>query len=246
MFNTFIYDPVYNFFVFLLSVPGIDVGVAVVLLTILVKAVLFPISRQALQTQEAMKVAKPELDAIQEKFKSLKNPTAEQRQELGKSVMDVYKKYNVKPFSSFLLVLIQIPIFLAVYFIFYSGGLPVIKTDILYSFVQVPETVSMTFLHLFSVEGKSIALAIIAAITQFAYMKVSLGKIDLSSKDGPLGALGQDFAKTLQVQMKYGLPILIGVIAYISSVVALYFIATNIFMLVQDIVIKKGIKKSTT
>ncbi len=243
MFDTLIYNPVYNLLVFLLTLPGVDVGLSVILLTFLVKLILFPLSKQALETQEAMKVAKPELDALQAKFKGLKNPSMEERQELGRAVMELYKKYKIKPFSSFLLILLQIPIFLAVYFIFYKGGLPEIKTDLLYSFISAPESVSMTFLHLFSVDGKSVALAVIAALTQFIYMRSSLGKIDLSTKDGPLGALGQDFGKTLQVQMKYGLPILIGVVAYISSVIALYFIATNIFMFLQDLVVKRDMKK---
>ena len=221
----------------------IDLGVAVVLLTVLVKFALFPLAKGAVKTQEAMKVAKPELDTIQEKFKKIKNPTAEQRQDMGKETLAIYKEYGIKPFSSFGTLLIQIPIFLALYWIFLSGGLPDVKTDILYPFVTAPETVRMTFLGFFDISGKSFLLAILAGITQYIYLHFSMGKVDISKNGNKFGALGADFGKTLQVQMKYGLPVLIIFVAYISSVIALYFIATNLYILVQDSIIKKKPKE---
>lgn len=240
LFNTLIYDPIYNLLIFLMGTfSWIDLGLAVVLVTVLVKLVLFPLSRGAVKTQEAMKVAKPELDEITARFKKLEKPTPEERQQMGKETLEIYKKYGIRPFASFFVILIQIPIFLALYWIFYNGGLPDIKFDVLYSFVTAPAVIDMTFLHVIDVSGRSVILALIAGITQYMYLKMSMGDIDISDGDNKYGALGKDFAKTLQVQMKYGLPVLIVFIAYISSVIALYFIATNIFMLIQDTIIKR-------
>ena len=240
LFNTVVYNPIYNALIFLMGTfSWIDLGVAVVLLTVLVKFALFPLAKGAVKTQEAMKVAKPELDAIQAKFKKIKDPTAEQRQDMGKETLAIYKEYGIKPFSSFGTLLIQIPIFLALYWIFLSGGLPEVKTDILYPFVQAPEVVRMTFLGLFDISGKSIWLALLAGKTQYIYLHFSLGRVDMSKDGNRFGALGADFGKTLQVQMKYGLPILIVFVAYISSVIALYFIATNLYILAQDSIIKR-------
>lgn len=246
LFNTLIYNPIYNLLIFLMGTfSWIDLGLAVVFVTILVKLAMFPLSRRAVKTQEAMKVAKPELDKITAEFKKINKPTPEQRQEMGKKTLEVYKEYGIKPFSSFFVILIQLPIFLALYWIFYSGGLPDIRMDLLYSYVPTPDEVRMTFLNLFDISGRSIILALIAGVTQYIYLNMSMGKIDMSDGNSKYGALGQDFAKTLQVQMKYGLPVLIAVIAYISAVIALYFVATNIFMLIQDSIIKRKTPQAT-
>jgi len=243
LFNTIIYNPIYNALIFLMGTfSWVDLGIAVVLLTIIVKGLLFPLAKGAVKTQEAMKVAKPELDAITAEFKKIKDPTPEQRQAMGKKTLEVYKEYGIKPFSSIGTLIIQIPIFLALYWIFWSGGLPEIKTDILYSFVTAPEAVRMTFLGFIDISGKSVLLALLAGITQYIYLNFSMGKLDMSKNGQRFGALGADFGKTLQVQMKYGLPVLITFIAYISSVIALYFIATNLYILFQDSIIKR--KKS--
>jgi len=204
LFNTIIYNPIYNALIFLMGTfSWIDLGVAVVLLTILVKFALFPLASGAVKTQEAMKVAKPELDAIQAKFKKIKDPTAEQRQDMGKETLAVYKEYGIKPFSSFGTLLIQIPIFLALYWIFLNGGLPDIKTEVLYPFVTAPETVRMTFLGFFDISGKSFLLALLAGITQYIYLHFSMGKVDISKDGNRFGALGADFGKTLNGHFRW-------------------------------------------
>lgn len=244
LFHTIIYDPIYNLLIWLVSTfSWIDLGLAVVLLTILVKLALYPLAKGGSKTQEAMKIAKPELDEIKADFKKIKTPSAEDRQEMGKKTLDVYKKYGIKPFSSFATLFIQLPILLALYWIFFSGGLPEVQTNILYSFIQAPEAIRMTFLGFIDISGKSILLALFAGFVQYAHLSHSLGKIDLSKDGNKFGALGADFGKTLQVQMKYILPIIIAVIAYISSVLALYLISSSLFALLQDVVIKRGIAK---
>ena len=246
LFHTIIYDPIYNLLIWLVSTfSWIDLGLAVVILTILIKLALFPFAKGGSKTQEAMKVAKPELDEIKANFKKIDSPTAEDRQKMGKETLEVYKKYGIKPFSSFATLFIQLPILLALYWIFFSGGLPDVQTDILYSFIQAPEAIRMTFLGFIDISGQSILLALLAGAVQFAHLSLTLGKIDLSKDGSKFGALGADFGKTLQVQMKYILPIVIAVIAYISSVLALYLISASLFALIQDFVIKKGVAKET-
>ena len=68
--------------------------------------------------------------------------------------MNLYKGRGIKPFSGFLLMFLQLPIILALYFIFLKGGLPVVKTDILYSFISKPETINVMFLGLVDVTKK--------------------------------------------------------------------------------------------
>ena len=141
LFNTALYNPIYNLLVFLIDViPGGDVGLAVIFLTIIVKLVLFPVSFGAVKTQMKMKLVEPELKSIQEKYK-------DKKEELAKATFEVYRKNKINPFSSIIILFIQIPVIFALYFAILKG-LPIIKTDILYSFVQNPGHINMNFLGL--------------------------------------------------------------------------------------------------
>ena len=140
--HTFFFDPIYNCLVFFIDVvPGGDVGIAIILATLVVKTVLLPLSLKAARTQYVMREIEPELKEIKEKYK-------DKREELARATMDAYKNAGVNPFSSILLLFVQIPIIIALYFSIARGGgvpLPDINTSLLYSFIPNPETVSMLF-----------------------------------------------------------------------------------------------------
>src|SRR3989344_296279 len=126
--NALLYQPLLNALAFLVSiVPGGDVGIAVILLTILVKILLFPFSQKAIKNQAAMTLLAPELDKIKKGGAS--------KEEQAKLTFALYKKHKANPFSGCLLVLIQIPIIFALYYVFLKG----VKFDsgMLYSFVPV-------------------------------------------------------------------------------------------------------------
>ena len=125
IFNTFFYHPLYNGLVFLISaVPLADVGIAIIALTVLVKLLLFPLSRKAVRTQLIMKELEPELKTLKEKYKN-------DKQQQARKVMDLYKEKGVNPFSGIARILIQIPIILALYWVFFRGGLPEVNEELL-------------------------------------------------------------------------------------------------------------------
>jgi len=133
LYHTYIYTPLYNALVFIIThIPEwAGVGVGVILLTIIVKFVLFPLSRSTLKTQMRMKEIEPKMNAIRAKHKG-------DQQKMSLAIMEMYKEEKVNPFSSFFslfLIIIQFPILVALYKIFYSGGLPSVHSDLLYSFV---------------------------------------------------------------------------------------------------------------
>ena len=67
-FHTFFYNPLYNGLIFLIDiVPLADVGIAIILLTIVVKLILFPLSKKAVRTQLIMRTVEPELNKLKEK-----------------------------------------------------------------------------------------------------------------------------------------------------------------------------------
>ena len=146
LFNTLLFEPLYNALVFLIGiVPGADVGIAVILLTIFVKLILFPLSKKAVHTQIKMKVLQKPLEELKEKYK-------DNREELAKKMIALYQEHKLNPLSSIALIFIQLPVIFALYWVFLRGGLPEINQDLLYSFVQVPEMINMNFLGLINVD----------------------------------------------------------------------------------------------
>ena len=235
IFNTFFYNPLYNGLVFLISsVPLADVGIAIIVLTVSVKLLLFPLSRKAVRTQLIMKELEPELKTLKEKYKN-------DKQQQARKVMDLYKEKGVNPFSGIALIFIQIPIILALYWVFFRGGLPEVNEELLYSFVSVPKTVNMIFIGLIDMSGKSMVLAALAGITQYFQIKLTLPPLK-DRTNNP--TLKEDMARSFQLQMRYILPVFVLVFSYIiSAAVALYWLTSNIFAIGQEIVVRRKLGK---
>ena len=150
LFHTFCYNPLYNGLIALLAVfPWMDAGVAVIIFTILVKLALFPISKKAVRTQLLMK-------EIQKDIEEIKKKSGGNKQEEAQKTMALYKEKGINPFSGIFLMLIQLPIIFALYFIFWKGGLPIVDSSLLYSFIPVPTAVNMHFLGFLDITKTSI------------------------------------------------------------------------------------------
>ncbi len=231
-FYAVIYTPLYNGLIFLIDIlPGGSVGLAIIILTVLVKILLFPLARQATKTQLILKKIGPELEEIKKRYK-------DNQQEQVANMLKLYRDNKVHPLSGLLVILIQLPIAIGLYLVFLKGGLPVINIETLYSFVPTPTTVHMDFLGVINLAEKNIPLALGVALTQFfvGYFMFETPKTE--SKPGE--SLKEDIIRSLHIQTKYALPVLLGVFAYIlSAAVALHWITGNIFTLVQDYLVRR-------
>ena len=227
--NTVFYNPLYNLLVYLIDViPTHDVGIAVILVTLVVSLVLFSISKKAIRTQLKMKEIEPELAKIKETIKD--------KQEQSLATLALYKKNNINPFSGILMALIQIPVLFALYYIFYKGGLPVIHGDALYGFVKIPLQVNMNFLGIMDISKKNFIMAIIAGIGQFIQAQIVSPKTKKSEK----GSMSEDFAHSMNMQMKYVFPVIILMIgAGLPSALPLYWASRSIFMSIQEFVVRR-------
>lgn len=225
-FHTVFYNPIYNALVALVAlVPGSDVGIAVILITIFIRLILLPFSLSAARTQRTMKELEPKIKALKETHKGDKEKEALE-------TLALYKEAKVNPFASILMVFIQIPILLALYWVFYYEPFPAINLARLYALTPVPHTVSLEFLGLISVTGKSIFLALIAGLTQLLQAHMAL-KGTMKPSQG--GGMQGDFQRIIGLQLKYVFPFLIAAISYTTSgAVALYFIATNLAGSLQE------------
>jgi len=236
-FNAVFYNPIYNALVTLVAlVPGGDVGVAVIVLTIIIRFILLPFSLSAARTQREMKVLEPKIKDLKERHKGDKEKEALE-------TLALYKEARVNPFASILMVFIQIPVLLALYWVFYYDPLSTINTARLYSFTPVPGGTSLEFLGLISVAGKSMILAIIAGITQFIQAHMALSG---TMKPSEAGGMQGDFQRIMGMQLKYVFPFIIGVISYTTSgAIALYFITTNIAGALQEIHVRRTLEKES-
>lgn len=237
-FNVVFYDPIYNALVALVALmPGGDVGVAVILVTVVIRLILLPFSLSAARTQRAMKTLEPKIKELKEKHKSDKEKEA-------LATLALYREEKVNPFSSILTVLIQIPVLLALYFVFYYEPFPAINAARLYTFTPTPDNVSLEFFGAISVAGKSMVLALLAGLTQFIQAHLALsGTMKPSSEKG----MQNDFQRIMGLQLKYVFPFLIAIISYTTSgAIALYFITTNLAGSLQEWHVRRVIAKEVS
>jgi YidC/Oxa1 family membrane protein insertase len=229
-------DPVYNVLVFFIdTIRGGDVGLAIIATVIVVKVILYPLSLKAVKTQKLQRELEPVMKEIKEKHK-------DNREELARATMAAYKDAGMNPFASILVLLVQLPFLIALYLAVSSGGgvqLPGINTNLLYSFIPQPGVVSMDFIGLFNIAEKSVVLALLAGVTQFIATWLSMPALPPKVPDAKEG-FKEDFARNMQLQMKYVMPMMITFIAYtFSSAIALYFIISNIVTITQEFFIRK-------
>src|SRR3989338_3906470 len=182
LYVTVLYEPVLNLLVYFYNVlPGNSFGFAIILLTLIVQAVTLPFSIAMLRSQQALQAIQPKVDAVKKKYEGKKEQSA--RQDMTKEMMAIYKEEKVNPLSSCFVALIQIPFLLAVFQVLrnVTGGA---FHEGLYPFVTDPGTINATFLGVFDLASRSIALAIAAAVAQFFQTKM------LSRRRPPIQSAG--------------------------------------------------------
>ncbi len=227
--NTVIYQPLLNSLIALAAVmPGKSLGLAVVVLTVLIRLLLFPVSKRAIRSQYALRALDPKIQAI--KTKKL------DKQAEAQELFLLYKTEKVNPFSGCLLLLIQLPILIALYSTFVSG---VNHPELLYSFIS-PEGITTSLFGL-DITIPSLMLAILAALTQGvqAFLAPRPPKPQTEDK---LNFQSQ-LAASMSVQTRYVLPIIIFFIARnVSAAVSLYWVVSNLFSIGQELYFRRLFK----
>jgi YidC/Oxa1 family membrane protein insertase len=224
-YNLIIYIPLYNGLIGLMDLfPWMDAGVAIIVFTIIIRLVLFPLSRKSIKTQIRMREIQPEIAALQKKFPN--------KQEQMAKTMELYKKHNIRPLAGALILFIQLPILLGLYYVFTRSGLPVVNAAILYSFVHSP-VINMNFLGLLDISKTSITMAAIAAASQYLQLRFSLASQAATNGDpnNPAAAMSK--------QMRYLMPVMIFILAFrFPAAISLYWTIGNLFMLGQELFVR--------
>ena len=235
LFNELFYQPIYNGFVFLISVvPGGDVGIAIIVLTVFVKLIILPLTHKSVSSQAKIKKLDPQIKALKEKYK-------DDKQEQARKIMELYKEHGVNPFTGCSLLLVQMPIVIALYFVFFKG-LANPNPELLYTFISPlsPNQINMYFLGVFDMLGKSAFLALLAGVTQYFQIALSMPPQPENKKENKAPALKDEFIKSMNMQMRYVLPLFVFFISYtISAAVALYWTTNNLFTIIHELIVRK-------
>ena len=225
LFNLLINQPLFNALVFLYEYVAFeDLGVAIILLTLVVRLILYPLSAKAFRNQAVMQRLQPEIQKIQHDHKDNKEKQAQ-------AMMDLYKKHDVNPISGILMLFLQLPVLIAIYQVFLQGFSPEIFSH-LYEFISQPEHLNKTLLGLLDLEKRSILMVSLAAIFQYLQGRLSLPEIKPNQELSPPERIGRQmvyFAPFLTIMVLFNLPGAIG----------LYWLITSVFSVLQQLYINK-------
>ncbi len=226
LFNQLLYYPLFNALIWLYNViPGQDLGIAIIVLTTLIRLILYPLSQKAIRSQKAMTKLQPEIKEIRKKYKD--------KEEQAKAMMNLYQKYKINPFSGCLPILIQLPILIALYRVFFTGLDPQ-KLEVLYSFIERPESLNLMFLGIVNLSERSIVLALLAGFFQFVQSKMIMPQKATQSSPGTKIA-GLDISSLMSQQMVYFMPLITIFIAWnLPAALPLYWIVITLFGIVQQ------------
>jgi YidC/Oxa1 family membrane protein insertase len=234
LFHAVLYTPIYNLLIYFVDIiPGGDVGIAVVIVTVVVKVILWPFSIMAVKTQRRMKFLEPQLKEIREKYKDNKEKQATE-------TLSLYRNNGVRPFSSILVTLLQLPVIIALYLVFRHEHLLAPNQDLIYSFISFPAHISPYFLGLFPTTGHVLVLAVLAAAVQFLQAYITIPVPPKTKGASPTSS--EEFARALSLQSRIILPVLIGVIAYTAGALALYFITSSIVGILQEYLVRHQLR----
>ncbi len=248
MYHELIFRPLYNGLVYLMDIlPWVDVGIVVAIFTIIIKFVLYPLSKSSLLTQVRMKEIEPEVNKLKAQYS-----TDKQTQAL--KVMQLYKEKKIKPFAGVLLIAIQLPILLALISVFYKI-IPTIDASQLYSFVSVP-VIKTNFLGFIDLTQKSLILSLATGVIQYLQLHFSLSsRPPVIEREADRGDFSTQLATNMSKQMKFLVPIIAFVSTYwlipssfpqAASIIAIYWSVSSLFTLAQELFIRKRHARQAT
>lgn len=199
IFLTFFYQPLLNLLVFLYnSIAFRDLGVAIILLTIVIKVVLYPLSKKAIVSQKAMQDLQPKINEVKAKYK-------DDKQQQSIALMALYKDNKINPFSSCLPILIQLPFLIAVFRIFRDGLNE--HLNLVYSFIFRPETINHLAFGFIDLAQPNVYIAVLAGLAQFVQAKMMMAKKDKKVVDKNIvDKKDEDIATIMNKQMLYLMP----------------------------------------
>ncbi len=234
LFNTVLFEPIFNLLMLVYHyVPPHDLGVSIILVTFILKLLLFFPSWSSIKSQQAMQEIQPKLDALKKKYEN-------NREELSRQMLKFYRENKISPMSSCLPILIQFPILLALFRVFIAvsstdpdtGILVTEQLDHLYgSFRDIYASTpidSTLFGFVDLAQTKNYFLAGLAAVLQFWSSRMMMGS--MKQKSGQ-----KNMAQAMSKQMIYLMPAMTFIFGIsFPAGLTLYWAASTLFQIAQQ------------
>jgi len=226
-FNTILYQPLFNALIFLYQfLPGKDFGVAVIVLTIIIRIILYPLMLKSIKSQKMLSELQPKIQEIQQKYKN-------DKEQQTKEMMALYKKEKLNPFSGCLPLLIQLPILIALYRVLLNVLKPG-SLSVLYPFIENPGTINSLFFGVLNLAKASPILAGLAGLSQFLYSKLMM-KYSPPTPQPSQQKGAMDIQKMIGKQTTYIFPFMIVIFGLsVPAGLTLYWIAFSLLSMGRD------------
>ncbi len=235
MYNTLVYQPILSGLIFLYKLLGNNLGLAIIVLTLVIRVVLIPLTLPSMKSAKKIAGLKPELDALRRKY-------AKDQKSLQEKTLELYKKNNVNPAGGCLPYLVQIVFLIALYQVFIdalgNGSLngTVIQTQFLLWNLKEKDT--------------TLTLPILSGILQLLTSLAIMPGVEDDPKKRP-GKKEEkedvaEMASAMQQQMVFLMPAMTVFFALqFPSGLALYWTVTTAFSFVQQLIVSGpgGLKK---
>ncbi|MFH1171123.1 MAG: YidC/Oxa1 family membrane protein insertase [bacterium] len=238
IFHIVLYQPFLNALMVLYRFLGEDMGIAIIVLTLIIKLVLFYPSLSQLKAQRSLQKTQPKLKELKEKYK-------DDKEGYSKAVLAFYKENKVNPLSSCLPLLIQLPILIALYQVFIAGVVPDPKTGLLAAnqlsslYEPVRHFFTSTQLHTMSLglfdvaHKKNLILAFLAAAA--TYWQSRMLMTPRPPKEAGKAGKDEDQMTAMNRNMVYFMPLVTFFFAYsFPTGLALYWLVSTLFQVLQQ------------
>ena len=221
-FYTIFYQPILNLIFFGVQLSNQhQLWIGVIFAVFVIKVILIPLSIKMAKTQNNIKKIQPQLKEI----KKIKDKKAQ-----SEKMLKVYKENKINPLTPILILIIQIPILLSIFFVIKNITMEGFELTGIYNFIQKPDLINTMFFGVDLASPQNLTIATLVLITQYIYIKISAGEV-------------KNIA-SFQRQIQIIIPIVSSVAAFIfAGMIGFYWLFFNILSIIQEFLILRRIKE---
>lgn len=196
-------------------------GLAIIITTLLIRAIMYPVTLKTAKQSENMKKANPELSQLEKKYA---NKTDEQSMmQKSTEMMQIYKKYGINPLSGCLFSFIQIPLFFAFYEALYR--LPALFEDTFLGFLMSTSPLKAIGMG----NWLYLILPVLVAVTTFFSFKLNSG-----------ASISPDQEKQMKYMTMFMMIMIVFMSFSMSTAIIIYWITNSTFTIIQNLIVKRS------
>lgn len=241
LYTEILFRPLFNLLVGLTAIlPGHNIGLAIIGVTVLVRLILLP---SFLHQAKAMQKNQAKMQGVKKEIENIKKQFKDDKAKQSEATMKLYREAGINPAQGCLPLIIQLPILLAMYRVFFTGIGPQ-TYHYLYSFITPAAVLGTSFLGI-GLTAPSILLAVLAGIGQFIQMKFMAPPTAPTQPGGDEST--EQVMASMQKNMAYMFPVMTVIIAIrLPAALSLYWVVSTVLGLLQQYWFKKHLNLTGT